>query len=116
MLVTFICWLSLNILVIASVDSDTTPLARSEPEHCSSMLDSCQAMRRESALIRSEGYSAINRADSIREQAYRVKDEAIELKEEALEVREGAASARSALESRLVETLVDIFTYSIIFI
>ena len=38
-----------------------------------------------------------------------MKDEAIELKEEALEVREGAASARSALESRLVETLVDTF-------
>ena len=71
---------------------------------------SCETMRLDAIQIRKEGYAAMNRADSIREQAYRAKDEALDLKEEALEVRETAASSRSLLESRLVETLVDTFT------
>ena len=62
-----------------------------------SILVTCQALKEDAQEIREEGYSAINRADMIREQAYRVKDEAYVIKESAL-------LEKSGLEIFLVET------------
>ena len=69
------------------------------------MVDACNALKEEAQEIRREGYSAIDKADVIREQAYRVKDEAFELKDEAYDIKESAMEARSELERTLVETL-----------
>ena len=60
--------------------------------------DTCYALKLAAQQIRREGYTAIDKADFIREQAYRLKDE-------AYEVRESAMEARSALETTLVETI-----------
>jgi hypothetical protein len=60
--------------------------------------DTCQSLKLEAQQIRREGYTAIDKADSIREQAYRVKDEAFEMKETEM-------AARSELETTLVETI-----------
>ena len=68
------------------------------PNSKDSILDTCQVLLEDAQEMREEGYSAINRADIIREQAYRVKDEAYVIKESAL-------LEKSGLEIFLVETL-----------
>ena len=75
------------------------------PNPQNNVVETCNSLKEEAQEIRREGYSAIDKADGIREQAYRVKDEAYELKEEAYEIKESALEARSALEVTLVETL-----------
>ena len=70
-----------------------------------STLETCQVLKLEAQAIRREGYTAIDKADAIRDQAYRVKDEAFDLKDEAYDIKVSAIEARSALESTLVETL-----------
>ena len=75
------------------------------PNPQNNVVETCNSLKEEAREIRREGYSAIDKADGIREQAYRVKDEAYELKEEAYEIKVSALEARSALEVTLVETL-----------
>ena len=75
------------------------------PNPQNNVVETCNSLKEEAQEIRREGYSAIDKADGIREQAYRVKDEAYELKEEAYEIKESALVARSALEVTFVETL-----------
>lgn len=60
--------------------------------------DTCQSLKQEAQQIRKEGYTAIDKANSIREEAHRLKDEAFEMKESEMK-------ARSELESTLVETI-----------
>lgn len=87
-------------LVLGDTDLEGRPPGRE-----GSVVDACNALKEEAQEIRREGYSAIDKADAIREQAYRVKDEAFELKDEAYDIKERAMEARSELETTLVETL-----------
>ena len=48
-------------------------------ESTAQILDTCQALKKAAEDIRQEGYSAIDKADKIREQAYQAKDEAYEM-------------------------------------
>ena len=84
---------------------ETLPAGGNPPYSKNSILNACQALKEDAQVIRHEGYSAIDKADTIREQAYRVKDEAYEIRDDAYEIRESALEARSTLEGTLVETL-----------
>ena len=86
----------LNLLLLLDGQSEaTSEVSEGSP---SDSQDTCYALKLAAQQIRREGYTAIDKADSIREQAYRLKDE-------AYEVRESAMEAKSALETTLVETM-----------
>ncbi|KAL5251896.1 hypothetical protein ACHWQZ_G014881 [Mnemiopsis leidyi] len=92
--------------LIHAVEGDSEGgLTSRRHEFPGSVVDTCNSLKEEAQEIRREGYSAVQKADQIRDQAYRVKEEAFELKEEAYEIKVSALEARSALEVTLVETL-----------
>ncbi|KAL5264850.1 hypothetical protein ACHWQZ_G005804 [Mnemiopsis leidyi] len=100
--------LSLFLIVICLTQvegEEEVGLQSRRPDSLGGVVETCNTLKEEAQQIRREGYSAIDKADGIREQAYRVKDQAYELKEEAYEIKESALEARSALEGTLVETL-----------
>ena len=80
-------------------------LAGKRPGSKDSVLETCQALQDAAQLIRLEGYSAIDKAELIRDQAYRVKDEAYEIKDEAYEIKESVLESRIQHETTLIETL-----------
>ena len=80
-------------------------LAGKRPGSKDSVLETCQALHDAAQLIRLEGYTAIDKAELIRDQAYRVKDEAYEIKDEAYEIKESVLEARTQHETTLIETL-----------
>ena len=100
--------LSLFLIVICLTQvegEEEVGLQSRRPDGQGGVVEACNTLKEEAQQIRREGYSAIDKADGIREQAYRVKAQAYELKEEAYEIKESALEARSALEGTLVETL-----------
>ena len=68
-------------------------------------MDTCNALKEEAQEIRRKGYSAIDKADFIREQTNQVKDRAFLSLKMKLMILRRAMEGRFELETTLVETL-----------
>ncbi|KAL5249719.1 hypothetical protein ACHWQZ_G018515 [Mnemiopsis leidyi] len=93
-----------SLAILGSAEEESSPKV-AEAQVRTGVWDACNNIREEAQTIRNEGYSAVSRADEIRENAYRTKEEAFQVKEEALEVKESVLAGRLTMETTLVETL-----------
>ena len=103
LLVSFVLFSQFNLVLGESSPAEV--LEGKRPCQIDTVLETCQALQDAAQLIRLEGYSAIDKAELIRDQAYRVKDEAYDIKDEAYEIKESVLEARTQHETTLIEVL-----------